>query len=260
MIIPFPPGGGNDIVGRVVATVLTERLGKQVIVDNRAGAGGVVGTELAANAPKDGYTLLVVSLAHTVNPWLYELKPYDPIKSFAPIAMSPPGRSSGRQSESRRSRSRELVALAKKQPGKLQYASGRRRQLDASRRRAVQNRRRASTCCMSRSAAAVRPSSTWSAATPTRVRRPAHRDAAGPLGQAACAGGGVAKRHPTLPDVPRSPKPACRAMKPSTGRAGRAGRHAGRHRRAGCTRRSRRYRTLPRCRSSSTPMARESCP
>jgi tripartite-type tricarboxylate transporter receptor subunit TctC len=125
LIIPFPPGGGSDVTGRVVATALGERLGKQVIVDNRAGAGGVIGTELAANAPKDGYTLLMVSLAHTVNPWLYDLKGrYDPIKSFAPVAIiaaSPvvlvvnpnvPVKSVA-----------ELVALAKKQPGKLQYAS-----------------------------------------------------------------------------------------------------------------------------------------
>ena len=88
MIIPFPPGGGSDVAGRVVATALSERLGKQVIVDNRAGAGGVIGSELAANAPKDGYTLLMVSLAHTVNPWLYDLKGrYDPIKSFVPVAI-----------------------------------------------------------------------------------------------------------------------------------------------------------------------------
>jgi tripartite-type tricarboxylate transporter receptor subunit TctC len=125
LIIPFPPGGGSDVTGRVVATALGERLGKQVIVDNRAGAGGVIGTELAANAPKDGYTLLMVSLAHTVNPWLYDLNGrYDPIKSFAPVAIiaaSPvvlvvnpnvPVKSVA-----------ELVALAKKQPGKLQYAS-----------------------------------------------------------------------------------------------------------------------------------------
>ena len=88
VIIPFPPGAINDTVGRLIATELTNRLGKQFIVDNRAGAGGVVGTELAANAPKDGYTLLMVSLAHTVNPWLYDLKGrYDPIKSFTPVAM-----------------------------------------------------------------------------------------------------------------------------------------------------------------------------
>ncbi len=124
VIIPFPPGAINDNVGRLVATELSNRLGKQFIVDNRAGAGGVVGTELAANAPKDGYTLLVVSLVNTVNPWLYKLN-YEPIKSFAPIAFlasSPnvlvvnpqvPVKTLG-----------EFIALAKKQPGKVQYASG----------------------------------------------------------------------------------------------------------------------------------------
>jgi tripartite-type tricarboxylate transporter receptor subunit TctC len=125
MIIPFPPGGGSDVTGRVVATALSERLGKQVIVDNRSGAGGVIGSELAAHAPKDGYTLLMVSLAHTVNPWLYDLSGrYDPIKSFAPVAIiaaSPvilvvnPGVAANSVAE--------LLALAKRQPGKLQYAS-----------------------------------------------------------------------------------------------------------------------------------------
>src|SRR5262245_40990477 len=87
MIIPFPPGGSNDVVGRVIATHLGERLGKQVIVDNRgAGAGGVAGTEVAVNAPHDGYTLLIISLAYAVNPWLYKL-PYDPLKAFTPVAI-----------------------------------------------------------------------------------------------------------------------------------------------------------------------------
>ena len=125
MIIPFPPGGGSDVAGRVVATALSERFGRQVIVDNRAGAGGIIGSELAANAPRDGYTLLMVSLAHTVNPWLHDLRGrYHPIKSFAPVAIiaaSPvvlvvnPGVPVHSVAD--------LVALAKKQPGKLQYAS-----------------------------------------------------------------------------------------------------------------------------------------
>src|SRR5262245_37849057 len=76
LIVPFPPGAINDTVGRIVATQLSGRLGKQVIVENRSGAGGVIGTEIAANAPKDGYTLLVVSLVNAVNPWLYKLS-YD---------------------------------------------------------------------------------------------------------------------------------------------------------------------------------------
>jgi len=123
VIIPFPPGGINDTVGRLVATQLSTRLGKQFIVDNRGGAGGTVGTELAANAPKDGYTLLVVSLAHTVNPWLYKL-PYDPIKAFAPIAIvaSAPNLIVVHPSLPVHS-VKELLALAKEQPGKLQYAS-----------------------------------------------------------------------------------------------------------------------------------------
>ena len=125
LIVPFPPGGGNDVAGRVVAAALSARLGKQVIVDNRAGAGGIIGTELAAGAAKDGYTLLVVSLAHTVSPWLHDLKNrYHPIQSFAPVAIiaaSPvvlvvnptvPVQTVA-----------DLVSLAKKQPGKLQYAS-----------------------------------------------------------------------------------------------------------------------------------------
>src|SRR5688572_29069459 len=81
IIVPFAPGGLNDLVGRMIATHLTERFGRQVIVENRTGAGGVVGTELVANSPKDGHTLLIVSIAHAVNPWLYKLN-YDPSKSF----------------------------------------------------------------------------------------------------------------------------------------------------------------------------------
>ena len=125
MIIPFPPGGGSDVTGRVVATALGERLGKQVLVDNRAGAGGVVGSELAANAPKDGYTLLMVSLAHTVNPWLYDLNGrYDPIKSFAPVAIIAASPVVLVVNPSLPVHSvTDLLALAKQQPGKLQYAS-----------------------------------------------------------------------------------------------------------------------------------------
>src|SRR5262245_38644562 len=84
--LPFPPGGSNDVVGRMIGAKLSEQLGKQVVVDNRAGAGGVVGTEIASKAPNDGYTLLVISLAHAVNPWLYKLN-YDPIKDFVPIGI-----------------------------------------------------------------------------------------------------------------------------------------------------------------------------
>ena len=124
LIIPFPPGGSNDVVGRVIATHLSERLGKQVVVDNRgAGAGGVVGSEVAANAPKDGYTLLIISLAHAVNPWLYKL-PYDPIKAFTPVAILASGSNVVVVHPELPAHSvKDLLALAKEKPGQLQYAS-----------------------------------------------------------------------------------------------------------------------------------------
>ena len=123
LIIPFPPGGSNDVVGRMIATQMGERLGKQVVVDNRAGAGGVVGTEIAANAPKDGYTIQIVSIAHAVNPWLYKL-PYDPIKAFTPISLLASGPNVVAVNPGLPVNSiKDLVALAKQKPGELQYAS-----------------------------------------------------------------------------------------------------------------------------------------
>src|SRR6202795_4350423 len=77
LIITFPPGASNDIVGTMVAHQRSERLGKPVVVDNRGGAGGLIGTEAAANSPPDGYTLLLISVGHAFNPSMYKL-PYDP--------------------------------------------------------------------------------------------------------------------------------------------------------------------------------------
>jgi tripartite-type tricarboxylate transporter receptor subunit TctC len=123
LIIPFPPGGSNDVVGRMIATKLSERLGKQVVVDNRGGAGGVIGTEAAANAHPDGYTLLVISIAHAVNPWLYKLN-YDPIKSFEPVAILATGTNVLAVNPKAGINSvKELIARAKAKPGDLQYAS-----------------------------------------------------------------------------------------------------------------------------------------
>ncbi|MCC6532498.1 MAG: tripartite tricarboxylate transporter substrate binding protein [Burkholderiales bacterium] len=85
LIIPFAPGGGADVVGRLIAGKLSERLGKQIIPDNRTGAGGVIGTDTAAKATPDGYTLAFVPASFTMQPWLQKL-PYDPVKAFAPIA------------------------------------------------------------------------------------------------------------------------------------------------------------------------------
>ena len=123
VIVPFPPGGVNDTVGRMIATQLSERIGKQFLVDNRSGAAGVTGTELAANAPKDGYTLLVVSLVNVVNPWLYKLN-HDPIKAFAPIAfITTTPNVVVVNPEFPVHSIKELVTLAKQKPGDVQYAS-----------------------------------------------------------------------------------------------------------------------------------------
>jgi tripartite-type tricarboxylate transporter receptor subunit TctC len=123
IIVPFPPGAINDTVGRMVATHLSNRLGKQFVVENRAGAGGVVGAEIVANAPKDGHTLLVVSLAITVNPWLYTL-PYDHGKAWAPVApvATAPNVIAIHPDLPFKS-VKDLIEAAKKQPGKLQYGS-----------------------------------------------------------------------------------------------------------------------------------------
>jgi tripartite-type tricarboxylate transporter receptor subunit TctC len=123
LIIPFPPGGSNDVVGRLIATKLSERLGKQIVVDNRGGAGGVIGTEVTANAAPDGYTLGMISIAHAVNPWLYKLS-YDPIKSFSPVAVLATGPNVLAINPSLGVNSvKELIALAKSKPGEIQYAS-----------------------------------------------------------------------------------------------------------------------------------------
>jgi tripartite-type tricarboxylate transporter receptor subunit TctC len=123
LIIPFPPGGSNDVVGRLVANQLSEKLGHKVYVDNRGGAGGVLGTEAAATAAPDGYTLLVISIAHAVNPALYKLT-YDPVKSFVPVSIFATGPNVLVVNPQLPVHSvKELVALAKQKPGELVYGS-----------------------------------------------------------------------------------------------------------------------------------------
>ena len=122
VIVGFPAGGANDLIGRMVATKLSERLGKQFVVDNRAGAGGIVGTDLAAAAQPDGYTLLVVSIAHTANPSLYKLK-YDTEKAFTPIAQLGAGTSVLAVHPDVPAKSvRELLDHVRANPGKLNMA------------------------------------------------------------------------------------------------------------------------------------------
>lgn len=123
LIVPFPPGGSNDVVGRLVAMQLSTQLGQQVFVDNRGGAGGVIGTEACATATPDGYTLCIVSIAHAVNPALHKLN-YDPIKSFTPISIFATGPNVLAINPTLSVNSvKELVALAKQKPGELNYAS-----------------------------------------------------------------------------------------------------------------------------------------
>ena len=124
LIIPFPPGASNDIVGRMIATQLSEQLGKPVVVDNRGGAGGLIGTEAAANSPPDGYTLLLISLGYAFNASLYKL-PYDPATAFAPVALLGAGPVVLVVNSKLPVNSvKELLALAREKPGQLHYVSG----------------------------------------------------------------------------------------------------------------------------------------
>ena len=86
-MVPFAPGGGTDVIARYVAAGMSDSMGRQVVVDNRGGANGIIGTEIGARAPADGYTLLFVSSPHSVNPSLYPKLPYDTLRDFAPVSM-----------------------------------------------------------------------------------------------------------------------------------------------------------------------------
>ena len=124
-IVPFPPGGSTDTVARAIAERLRERIGQPVAVDNKAGAGGTIGSGIAANAPPDGYTLLIgTSSTHAIAPGVFSKLPYEPTRDFSPITLigsatvmlvtnhSVPARSVA-----------ELIALAKSQPRLLTFAS-----------------------------------------------------------------------------------------------------------------------------------------
>ena len=202
LIIPFPPGGSNDVVGRLVARHLSDKLGQQVYVDNRGGAGGTIGTEIASKAAPDGYTLLVISLAHAVNPWLYKL-PYDHDKAFVPVASFGSGTNVLAVNPDLPVHSvQELIALAKQKPGELQLRVGRRRQFPASRRRAVQahGRRRHRARAVPRR----RPGHDRRDGRPHQdhVQFADSDDAARQVRPARALGTGGAKRNPVLPDVP----------------------------------------------------------
>jgi tripartite-type tricarboxylate transporter receptor subunit TctC len=125
LIVPYAPGGGVDIVARTVGQELGKRINQPIVVENRTGAGGNIGSEAVAKAPPDGYTLLMASPANTINSSLYTKMPYDPLRELVPIALiaSVPtvllaNRSLPVQTV------KQLVALAKARPGALTYGSG----------------------------------------------------------------------------------------------------------------------------------------
>ena len=120
MILNMAPGGSNDLVGRIIAAKLSERLGRPVVVDNRPGAGGLIGTELAARAVPDGYTILSTAAHHTLFAPLHEKLPFDPIKSFIPVARVGSGPNVLVVHPSLPVHNvKELIALAKQKPGQL---------------------------------------------------------------------------------------------------------------------------------------------
>src|SRR5436309_9682713 len=125
LIVPFPPGGGNDTVARAIAQQLGPDLGQPVVIDNRPGAGGSVGAELAAKAPADGYTLFLAGVgSHAVNPNLHAKLPYDPVKDFAPITLVASAPSVLVVNPAVPARTiAEFTALAKASPGRINYAS-----------------------------------------------------------------------------------------------------------------------------------------
>lgn len=124
LIVPFSPGGTSDLVGRVVATRLSEQIGQTVIVDNRGGAGSTLGTAIAASAQPDGYTLIVSHIALAINQTLYSKLPYTALKDLAPVSKLGVAPSAVVVNDKVPAKTmRELIALAKKEPGKLNYGS-----------------------------------------------------------------------------------------------------------------------------------------
>lgn len=124
LVVPYPPGGANDTVARVLSPKVAEHLGQQLVVDNRAGGNTIIGSEIAAKAAPDGYTLLMVAAGHAVNPALYAKLPYDTARDFAQVVLIGDGAyvlvahpSAGVSSVP------ELIAAAKAKPGQLAYAS-----------------------------------------------------------------------------------------------------------------------------------------
>ena len=125
LIVPFASGGASDVLGRILAQKLTERMGQQVLVENRPGAGGSIGTEAAIRAAPDGYTLLLGSVSEiAINPWLYSKLGYDTMKGFTPVAMFALSQMVITTHPSLPVKTvKDLIALAKARPGEINYGS-----------------------------------------------------------------------------------------------------------------------------------------
>jgi tripartite-type tricarboxylate transporter receptor subunit TctC len=124
VVIPWPPGGSNDVVGRIVMQKVAEYAGQQFIVDNRAGAAGSIGADVVAKAPPDGYTIMVHSTSHVGNAHLYKKLPYDTLKDFTGVALlaAQPGALTIHPSLPVKT-VKEFIALAKARPGTINYSS-----------------------------------------------------------------------------------------------------------------------------------------
>ena len=124
VVIPWPPGGSNDVVGRIVLQKVAESMGQQFIIDNRGGAAGSIGADVVAKAPPDGYTLMVHSTTHVGNAHIYKKLPYDTLKDFTGVALlaAQPGALAAHPSLPAKTVG-EFIALAKKQPGQINYSS-----------------------------------------------------------------------------------------------------------------------------------------
>jgi tripartite-type tricarboxylate transporter receptor subunit TctC len=124
IIVPFGPGGFTDVVARILGVKLGESLGQSVVIENKPGAGSMIGTDQVAKSASDGHTLLIVSSTHVISPWIYKSLPYDPIKSFAPVTKlvdSPYVLLTNPKVPAKNVQ--EFIALAKAQPDKIHYAS-----------------------------------------------------------------------------------------------------------------------------------------
>jgi tripartite-type tricarboxylate transporter receptor subunit TctC len=123
LVVPVPPGGSSDASARILGQMLTESLGQQIIVDNRAGAAEIIGTDIVAKANPDGYSVVLVSLRYSVNPSLLKL-PYDPVRDFEPVTMTAAVGNVLVVNAKTPARSvKEIIALAKQKPGELTFAS-----------------------------------------------------------------------------------------------------------------------------------------